>query len=384
MLGIGSAAQNVANTSQKGSLLIFPKIDVNEGKDTIVRIGNDYSSAARVQCFWENGYLQVQDLILGVAANTSIWINARTGKASTISYTTSISFPVLDYSAGDIEIHSHSGELICFAIDSNTRVPISWNHLFGSAEIVDSRTSTSVYGYTAWAFSARNVSLGTPIGNPGMLKLTGATGDYDACPQYLTSEFLSAPVGSGFGTQLTLVPCMQDFRQDAVHISAKAQFEVWDENGMKIGDAWKCINRFFDGFLQDIGPGTDPWTGMPIGGYGGNRFLSNTKTCMLDNGRFRVAALKSSVCESPYYYSFWRDLTGSSDLPSPTPGLGIHWYDILGVGPIGSTVNTSFLGVLVKYPIAAYSPLGKTPATAGCDPTGYVKYDQEYSAVVPE
>ncbi len=34
---MASAAQNVGNTSQKGSVLIFPKIDVTPGRDTIIQ-----------------------------------------------------------------------------------------------------------------------------------------------------------------------------------------------------------------------------------------------------------------------------------------------------------------------------------------------------------
>ncbi len=40
---IASAAQNVGNASQKGSVLIFPKIDVTQGRDTIIQISNDFS-----------------------------------------------------------------------------------------------------------------------------------------------------------------------------------------------------------------------------------------------------------------------------------------------------------------------------------------------------
>ena len=47
---VSSAAQNVANTSQKGSLLIFPKIVVGNGWDTVVKISNDYLTEVWIQC----------------------------------------------------------------------------------------------------------------------------------------------------------------------------------------------------------------------------------------------------------------------------------------------------------------------------------------------
>ncbi len=53
------AAQNVANTSQKGSLLIWPLItvdhsDPNDPQDTIVEISNDANASIHVECEYVN------------------------------------------------------------------------------------------------------------------------------------------------------------------------------------------------------------------------------------------------------------------------------------------------------------------------------------------
>jgi hypothetical protein len=48
------AAQNVANTSQKGSLLIWPKISVDANVDTIVEISNDSNSGIHLYCEYVN------------------------------------------------------------------------------------------------------------------------------------------------------------------------------------------------------------------------------------------------------------------------------------------------------------------------------------------
>ena len=45
----------------------------------------------------------------------------------------------------------------------------------------------------------------------------------------------------------------------------------------------------------------------------------------LDNGRSRVLAEQSTDRESPYYYSFRRDLTDDPNPPSPIPGFGIDY-----------------------------------------------------------
>jgi hypothetical protein len=385
-IGLASAAQNVANTNQKGSLIVFPKIDVSDGRDTLVRIGNDFNSAVRVQCFWQNSLLYNQPFDFILPANEIGWIMAKSGLAQSRLYLSSAAFPVTDFVNGVVDYHAHTGELKCFAVDMDSGVPISFNHLYGSAEIWNGHDCVSVYGYNAWSFTAEGLPRGVPIGMPGQLNLTGVNGAYDACPQFLISEFTSAPIGSGFGTQLTLVPCQQDLRQDGTPVATKAQFEVWDMNGMKTGDAYKCVSKFFDGFLQDIAPGSDPWTGLPIGGYGGSSFVLNSCIPGADNGRFRVTAVKSTVCESSYYYSFWRDLTTTPGLPSPIPGFATYYYDLQGVGPTGSTKNTSFLGVIVKYPMRTYAPMAKTPNTSGIDPTGFLKYDPSSSSpvLIPE
>jgi hypothetical protein len=48
---------------------------------------------------------------------------------------------------------------------------------------------------------------------------------------------------------------------------------------------------------------------------------------------------------------------------------------------VGSTHNTSFLGLVIKYGGDSLPPYAKIPATAGLDPTGFVKYDAENYAI---
>src|ERR1700740_2368266 len=50
------AAKNVANTTQKGSLLIFPDIsvDTEDTTSTFVEISNDESSPIQIECYYIN------------------------------------------------------------------------------------------------------------------------------------------------------------------------------------------------------------------------------------------------------------------------------------------------------------------------------------------
>lgn len=411
MLGVSTAAENVTNDNQKGSLLIFPKIDVSDHRDTIVRICNDYSAAVHIQCFWVNSILQNQGFDFTLYGNQCTWFSARYGNSERAQYDVA-PFPIAlgPEAPGTIATgyaNSFTGELKCFATNSDTGQPISFNHLFGTAEIMIGFDTVLMYGYPSWNFVAHGVPLGGPVGPNGELQLNGLNGAYDACPAYLTTEYLP-PSLHGAGTEISLVPCVQDMRQDGYGISTKAQFDIWDMNGTRVGTAWKCVNTLFDSFLAPANypgsgfiPGTDPWTGLPIGAYGGAYFVLNNFSyapncasgfCCNDNGRIRVTAVSSSQCESPYYYNFWRDLTIDTSylhLPSPIPGLAVYYYQLYGVGPTGSTKSTSFVGTIIKYGSGCadghcdISPFAKNLVGAGCDSSGNIKYNPSNS-IIPE
>src|SRR2546430_6397198 len=54
--GPALAAKNVANTTQKGSLLIYPAINVDpvDGTDTLIEISNDESLPVQIECYYIN------------------------------------------------------------------------------------------------------------------------------------------------------------------------------------------------------------------------------------------------------------------------------------------------------------------------------------------
>ncbi len=383
------AAQNCASPTQKGSLLIFPKIDVRmmtygetcAQRDTIVRISNDSGTPVTVSCFWVNSELDKTGFTFILPGNVSGWFRASDGLASFRLYNEVASFPV-PFQINPItkRFYPSTGELKCFAVDADSGIPISFNHLFGSAEVVEGESGFIIYGYPSWNFTARNVPLGYPVGQPGVLPLSGNNGDYDACPSYLTTEFQPTGLG-GPGTEITLIPCKEDFRQDGGFLVTKALFDIFDMNGNKVGNAWKCVNTFFDDYLQNISPAVDPWTGFLVGAYGGPNF--NLLGCGQDNGRLRVSAVASTVCESPYYFNFWRDMVPSGTAPSGIPGSASAYYTALGMGPTGSSTNTSFLGVVVKH--GSHGGLfSKLPAGAGIDPTGKIIYDPFVGPITPE
>jgi hypothetical protein len=301
LCSVAPAAQNVTNVSQKGSLLIFPKIDTSPietsgfYRDTIVMIGNDYFTEQWIKCYWVNWDQQIQDFMFRITPNQPIWFRASDGAGT--GYYDDVSYPI---TVPPFFVHE-VGELKCWAVDAVGADQVAFNHLYGNAMVIDT-VRGAAYEYNAWAFTARGVTQGSPVGTGGTLVLSGATGAYDACPQYLTFSFftkgssIAYPGGGGTATfvhnDLTLVPCIEDLRQDRVPTCTKAKFDIWNENETKYTGAWRCIKCWFEGYLDEIDVQT------PGRGFGGEKF---TYTALHTTaGRFRVEGIPSTVCNGAF------------------------------------------------------------------------------------
>ena len=107
------AAQNVANTAQKGSLLIYPAVDVTptDLSNTLIEISNDENSPIQIECYYVNERKDRVDFGFGLTAKqTASW--------DVLSGTGTISAPRFP-SGGTFQPGNPSrGELICFAVDS--------------------------------------------------------------------------------------------------------------------------------------------------------------------------------------------------------------------------------------------------------------------------
>ena len=172
--GLAFAAQNVANTSQKGSLLVFPKIDITGSRDTIVMISNDYSNGVQLQCYWVDKDQKWEDFAFRITKKQPVWFSAKSGVGS-------IGVPPFNFGTG-------VGELKCWAVTNNEDAQISWNHLYGTAKVLDFAAGNT-YEYNSWNYTARGVARGVQVGTPGDLVLSGVDGDYDGCPKYLLANF---------------------------------------------------------------------------------------------------------------------------------------------------------------------------------------------------
>ena len=125
-------AQNVANTSQKGSLLIFPLIDVRtvDAATTIVDISNDANASVHLECSYINdkkGRVDF-DFTLSPKGSASWDVLTHSGDLFPPPFPTNGTFP-----QGSTEV----GELICFAVDGPSAHQIRFNHLTGTATVVN-------------------------------------------------------------------------------------------------------------------------------------------------------------------------------------------------------------------------------------------------------
>jgi hypothetical protein len=278
----------------------------------------------------------IQDFQFLITSNQPIWFRASDGLGTG-------TFNGKDLTLNPIKVPpffvNSVGELICWAVNAAGTDQVASNHLYGTAMVVDYADFTA-YEYNSFNFTARgytNADIGQAIPPQGDLKLSANFREFDACPQYLLFNFFAYgnPVEIGlFGeaaaveigkTDLTLVPCNQDLRQDRTPTCTKAKFDIWNENETKFTGAYQCFKCWFEGYLSDIGTPQGS-----TGGFGGDKFTYGGLHTTL--GRMRVTGVKSTVCNG--LFPTCRD-------QAATPLVGIISTQIMfggGPGVVGAPV----------------------------------------------
>jgi len=410
MANIASAKPSVANTSQKGSLLVFPKVIAFDNGttgaeiDTYFFIGNDNTVGTWVKCYWMDNNQTVQDFFFYLTANQPVVFSSFWGSSDYV--------PIPPFRG--------IGTLTCWAAKDDDSAPIKFNHLYGNAMIRYGDTATANAGkaifYNAYSFAA-DANLPNPnpnianqylnqlydiVGDSSLrLRLTGdappvAQRGYDACPQYLVFNFIpdGNALAAGYKPDLTLWPCRQDLRQDRIPTCTKAKFDIWNENEVKFTGTYQCFKCFFEGFLTDIGASAFLNARGP--GYGGTKFTD--AVLKTQSARARVQGIYSSVCVS----------SNTTGLPAVTPKTKV----IGGIGcpnlvdgartatfneawGLTSAAITPLLGVVMYAadetvidptnpirirPHGAFTPFGAGSASWNADGSfnqngGWIKYD---------
>jgi hypothetical protein len=247
-----SALAANANTTQKGSLLIYPKIDVRKGVSTWVRLVNDSKLPVTVKCYYMDVEKHRVDFEFPLTKNQPMVFDAATGIGPSRSVN---AFPQGTNYPG-------YGELICFAVNFDGTAAAHHDQLSGTATIADTNVvngTTDINGaseYSAWSF--RYNANGTNEPPLGDLKLTGEAGGYDSCPAYLMGQFspsgAPAPGDKIYGkTTISISSCKQDLRQDFDRNDTKLQFDVWKYDETRLTGAYHCSNSFAETALDDVG-----------------------------------------------------------------------------------------------------------------------------------
>jgi hypothetical protein len=293
LVGAGSAdlalaAPNVANAGQKGSLIVFPDIDIRGTSNTIVRISQDGSLNIDVKCVWVDGNRNRADFVMRVTRGQAVWFDARTGRGSTqvnrfpLSRSNGYDNPHLDGASADPYL---AGMLVCFAVDGGEQQQVKWNHLSGTATVFDSTQGTA-YEYSAYAFFVQNGFDLQPMGTPGSLVLNGL--DYDMCPLYQIGQISPEGTVASFdpslaflGHRLAVAGCSQQLTQDWLPVTTKLLFDVWNEDEVKFSGAFECADSWHETRLVDIDSAQGNFTRTNLG---------------TDTARYRVQGVKSTQC----------------------------------------------------------------------------------------
>ena len=243
-----------ADTSKEGSLLIWPMVRTDSGYETYIFINNNSASDVNLKCFWEVRDNPSDPASTGLFYDFTFKLPAM----SPIVFRASDGSSLGDLAGTAGMGNSDRGALKCWAVERTVRRQISWNHLSGFAIVVQGdgmlpeggTPTTSAWQYSAWRFAA-NVIAGDgtfadwfTIGwtfdggddyNQLALKASPTTvvtpascpapytadycylsnAAYDACPKYLSFDFLAEPNGAaktgGYAVNtLAVVPCKAD------------------------------------------------------------------------------------------------------------------------------------------------------------------------------
>jgi hypothetical protein len=378
---VSSQAQisGLADTSKEGSLLIWPKIQTNDGYETFVVITNSGPGAVDVKCFYE-----IKDVESNPASSCLLaQFDLHLYRHQPLVFKASDGLTLEDVSvAGGIGT-GEVGALKCWAIDITENRQISWNHLSGFAVVATSygpagwwtkKGPPSAWQYSAWRFAANVISssgefadgfwvgpvagVGDATHNSLNLKASPTTvvdpancpgpdysdpdcylpnAAYDACPKYLTFDFLAEPSGSnkldGYAVNdLALVPCKADLSDTPSDLKTRVKYTIWNENEVKFVALTHCADCSFHTALGGLA--------VPR-----NQKLFQMRYLHTPSGRFRVEAVANSKC-------------GADAVATPLLGVLssklVNTTDVVGTNGSSNGKETSDYGLIRWEPTGGY------------------------------
>jgi len=348
---------NRVSASEKGSLLVFNKVEIRWDatgtviQDTFLDIANDYPADVLVQLYLVNGDPPLAaDPVTGERAHPGCnWVDnlieltgdepaywsALTGLPKGLS-----PFTVLD-PAGPGQLPGRPdpegstervlrGFVVAWAVNAEN-IEIRWNHLKGDVLIIN-YDLTAAWEYNAWAFATTAAAHGFPTGTPGVLNLDGI--EYDFVFNMLLLDFYASGSTPFNGqdievdTDLTLLPMIIDLRQDHEGpFFVKADFDVWNQNEVKFSGAEKCIICWDQALLSTY----------PIP----NHFL--VENLGTNKGKARIDGVASTVCPD--------------SIDAPLLGVAAKYLDF-SQGSAFAIAGTTLVGEGFQTGVIRYDALG--------------------------
>lgn len=236
LLAGGANAQMNFTIEQPSSVLIFPKVVNEEGRDTLIHITNTANTMAHVKCFYTDGRTLggeplwlTTDFSLSLTRQQPTTWRASTGR------------PVnpgddqagLDPGSVPPVTTGFMGSLVCVQVDQPFGgVPLGANQLLGTAQVGGSE------------YNAIGVPAIGDVNNDNIVDMDGV--EYAACPSGYYLNFahegpsgaiaLGSMIGQGLNdsiasvsTNVTVVPCNMDFARARPASLTVAANPIFDE-----------------------------------------------------------------------------------------------------------------------------------------------------------
>jgi hypothetical protein len=260
------------NNTQRGSLLIFPRIEVTAFSDTLITMINDfgYGQPLDLKCYYlapgdsYSSKKYVKDFTKKPTSNQPFFWWASTGKTVGFGATGGTRvipvgfspFPPLGGGTGTVA--KTAGEMKCWAVNGDG-LPIHFNHLSGTATIVYSGGQAAEYN--AWAFEAveggrTTTNTGNTLTQPadptlllGSAELALDGKMYDSCPVQLLGSYFP---GGANRTQITIAGCNQDLRQDRQIFETKLNYTFWDADENAVTGWYECADSWYERALTGV------------------------------------------------------------------------------------------------------------------------------------
>ncbi len=222
----GDTAPNVANTSQKGSVHVFPYVVADTNRTTFIRLANEGPGDIDMHCEFRDDADVRGGFVTTIKKRQAAWVDVSEGGIATYNLAAA-QYPQHEGSATSIG----EGLLVCWAVDPGDTTQVRWNHVFGSATLVDYDKGT-LFEYPSWAFQARTGADKAQVGpNAGEILLDGT--NYDACPGSLhgvSGNDADAPPQPG-DDPVVITPCAFDVRQDRDAFTTRLRIRTWTAAG---------------------------------------------------------------------------------------------------------------------------------------------------------